>query len=299
MLVVSRKKNESIVIGGDITVTVIEVRDDRVRLGVDAPRGNTVHRKEVVLGGRHFETFRGLLAGSRHDETTRLPGIREIETLVETKIAEKGGRFHGFDRRRGNYFIRSLVPGEEEVGRNDSIQSGVAVKIEPPSVVVCHYTLRRVCTNGMMMRTYGFAREIQMVESSADDYTVKRVLAEISEAIDECASPEHRTLVARRMRAARAMSIEDSPRVEALRDRLRVFTGDGLFRNIMRRFRQDRDSSLFGLVNAVTATARDTEDPVLKWQLEELGGEILSLVSVSDPTERLSEKASMREFAAA
>lgn len=47
MLVLSRKKNESIVINEDITVTVIEIRGDKVRLAVEAPKEMPVHRKEV------------------------------------------------------------------------------------------------------------------------------------------------------------------------------------------------------------------------------------------------------------
>jgi carbon storage regulator len=47
MLVLSRKKNESIVINNDITVTVIEIRGDKVRLGIVAPKDVPVHRQEV------------------------------------------------------------------------------------------------------------------------------------------------------------------------------------------------------------------------------------------------------------
>jgi carbon storage regulator len=47
MLVLSRKKNESIVINKDITITVVEVRGDKVRLGVEAPKEVPVHRREV------------------------------------------------------------------------------------------------------------------------------------------------------------------------------------------------------------------------------------------------------------
>ncbi|MEO2015390.1 MAG: carbon storage regulator CsrA [Fuerstiella sp.] len=48
MLVLSRKKNESIVINDDVVITVIEVRGDKVRLGIQAPREIPVHRKEVL-----------------------------------------------------------------------------------------------------------------------------------------------------------------------------------------------------------------------------------------------------------
>ena len=47
MLVLSRKKNESIVINDNIIVVVVDVRGDKVRLGVNAPSDVTVHRKEV------------------------------------------------------------------------------------------------------------------------------------------------------------------------------------------------------------------------------------------------------------
>ena len=47
MLVLSRKKNESIIINDHITVTVVEIRGDKVRLGIDAPKEVTVHRREV------------------------------------------------------------------------------------------------------------------------------------------------------------------------------------------------------------------------------------------------------------
>ena len=48
MLVLSRHKSESIDIGDNISVMVVEIRGDRVRLGIDAPRGTTVHRREVT-----------------------------------------------------------------------------------------------------------------------------------------------------------------------------------------------------------------------------------------------------------
>ena len=47
MLVLSRKKNESIVINNDITIVVVEIRGDKVRLAIDVPNGVSVHRKEV------------------------------------------------------------------------------------------------------------------------------------------------------------------------------------------------------------------------------------------------------------
>ena len=62
MLVLSRKKNESIVINNDITIVVVEIRGDKVRLGVEAPKEVPVHRQEVYEAIRRSDG--GLKSGS-------------------------------------------------------------------------------------------------------------------------------------------------------------------------------------------------------------------------------------------
>ena len=47
MLVLTRTENESVIIGDDIEIVVTEVRGKKVRLGINAPRDITVHRKEI------------------------------------------------------------------------------------------------------------------------------------------------------------------------------------------------------------------------------------------------------------
>jgi carbon storage regulator len=63
MLVLSRKKNESIVINNDITVTVVEIRGDKVRLGIVAPKEVPVHRQEV------YEAIHGKAPGAEPSPT--------------------------------------------------------------------------------------------------------------------------------------------------------------------------------------------------------------------------------------
>jgi carbon storage regulator len=48
MLVLSRRVGESVVVGDDVTITVLEVRGDVVRIGIDAPRSVAVHRAELL-----------------------------------------------------------------------------------------------------------------------------------------------------------------------------------------------------------------------------------------------------------
>jgi carbon storage regulator len=59
MLVLSRKKNESIVINDDITIVVVEIRGDKVRLGIEAPKEVPVHRREVFDAIRRNEAAAG------------------------------------------------------------------------------------------------------------------------------------------------------------------------------------------------------------------------------------------------
>ena len=63
MLVLSRKKDESIIINDHIRVTVVEIRGDKVRLGIDAPKDVSVHRREV------YEAIQNQKA---HDEATKV-----------------------------------------------------------------------------------------------------------------------------------------------------------------------------------------------------------------------------------
>jgi carbon storage regulator len=67
MLVLSRKKNESIIINDNITVTVIEIRGDKVRLGIEAPKDVTVHRREV------YEAIQSQARASEHGANVGRP----------------------------------------------------------------------------------------------------------------------------------------------------------------------------------------------------------------------------------
>jgi len=59
MLVLSRKKDEKIVIGDNISIMVVEIRGDKVRLGIDAPREVSVHRREVYDAIKRKESEQG------------------------------------------------------------------------------------------------------------------------------------------------------------------------------------------------------------------------------------------------
>ena len=84
MLVLSRKKNESIVINNDITVTVVEIRGDKVRLGIVAPKEVPVHRQEVYDAIQR-ENAKAVTEG----HALRSPGPREKRCSKNTVDGEK------------------------------------------------------------------------------------------------------------------------------------------------------------------------------------------------------------------
>lgn len=49
MLVLSRKKEQAIMLGDDIEITIIDIQGDQVRLGINAPKNVTIYRKEIFI----------------------------------------------------------------------------------------------------------------------------------------------------------------------------------------------------------------------------------------------------------
>ena len=64
MLVLTRRKNQSIVIGDDIVVTVLEVKGDQIRLGITAPRDVQVYREELLSALKEANTSAVLSEGA-------------------------------------------------------------------------------------------------------------------------------------------------------------------------------------------------------------------------------------------
>jgi carbon storage regulator len=78
MLVLSRQRDESIIIGDNIVVTIVDIRGDKVRLGIQAPTEMPVHRREV------FEAIqRENLQASRMEPKQRLPSTPPPPTGTE------------------------------------------------------------------------------------------------------------------------------------------------------------------------------------------------------------------------
>lgn len=94
MLVLTRNANQSIMIGHDVVVTVLEIRGDQVRLGIRAPRSVEVHREEVYAALQRANRS----AASSSDKTlsalSSLPNqaTKDAETGSENDEADSTGR---------------------------------------------------------------------------------------------------------------------------------------------------------------------------------------------------------------
>ena len=74
MLVLSRKTGEKIVIGNDVFITVLEVRGDNVKLGMDAPKHISIHREEI---------YQEIISANQQARSGSLPSQRLDETLSQ------------------------------------------------------------------------------------------------------------------------------------------------------------------------------------------------------------------------
>src|SRR5882724_6128793 len=83
MLVLSRQRDETIMIGDDIEVTVVDIRGDKVRLGINAPKEISVHRKEV------YDAIRRENRAAAQVKPEDLSGIGKISPASSSKDQDK------------------------------------------------------------------------------------------------------------------------------------------------------------------------------------------------------------------
>lgn len=84
MLVLTRKRDESIMIGDDVRIVVVDVQGDQVKLGIDAPRRIPVHREEVYREIQEENRRAALQAGSPEH-------LGELDTLLDRQRPERPG----------------------------------------------------------------------------------------------------------------------------------------------------------------------------------------------------------------
>jgi carbon storage regulator len=82
MLVLTRKKGQSVMIGHDIEISLIDIQGDQVRLGIKAPKSIAVHRKEI---------YEEIIRENRLATMNSLAGIAKLKKHTENRAEDKEG----------------------------------------------------------------------------------------------------------------------------------------------------------------------------------------------------------------
>lgn len=207
-----------------------------------------------------------------------------IQAMFAEEIAARGGRVSDSITKGRLLFLRSILPDMQEVQRDDRVQGGVALKSNGVKAWVHPYVFRQVCSNGAIMAKAIETRQVVDLDSRDPELAIY----ELRETVSACAAPEVFHEAARLMRSSRSSFADLALNMLPM---MRRFPSS-LFSNIMQSFFEDDDHSAFALGNAITAAARDADDPEVRWDLEELGGGIFADPGPQEP--RLRDRAERR-----
>lgn len=194
-----------------------------------------------------------------------------LEVFSDQLAAHDGRLSEKFDD--GNrLFARGVLPRTGDVARGDRVQAGVALRATGELIDVHPYLFRLVCRNGQIFVEASETRRIE-VHAWAP---VEMVLDEVRLAVTLCAGEDAFASVAGQMRRARGGDADVNLMITLMPYLHHFAHWPQVLERIVSQFTRE-EPTRFGLVNAVTATARDARDPEVKWRLEELGGQLAAL----------------------
>jgi hypothetical protein len=209
------------------------------------------------------------------------------------EIAGLGGHVKDSFDDGDRLFVRSILPAVEEVRTDDRLQGGVALRASGEAVCVHPYVFRLVCKNGAIMAHAIASRRIS-VELGRDP---EEAVHEMREAVRACGGAEVFGGSLQEIRSAGDIQADLALNMLPLLARMRGHGNGLLVQEILKRFFEDGDRTRFGFMNAVTSVARDTVDPQVRWNLEELGGGIPVDAPRSNPKRPARSNAPRREVA--
>jgi hypothetical protein len=193
-----------------------------------------------------------------------------ILSVFTEEIANRGGRITESFQDGRRLFVRSRLPYIADARPKDRMEGGIGVRATEFDVWLHPYLFRQVCRNGAIMSHSIESLQLEKLELYSPEVCVKL----LREAIADCAA-EH--VFKQSMSAARTSMETAADRMLDMLpelDHIRESGYDRFIPQMLDEFFAAGDRSQYGLMNAVTATARDVRDPEDRWRLEELGGAI-------------------------
>jgi hypothetical protein len=206
-----------------------------------------------------------------------------IAQVFEEEVVGRGGAVTDCFDDGERLFARSLLPHVQEVQKDDDVQGGAAIRATEGEIWVRPYVFRKVCSNGAII-----AQTLASVQQSGpictSDLDAEEELRErISAACD-------REVFASSVRAIRSTVDANFDLALNLMPLLSRMPAD-IVQAVMEQYLEAGDRSRFGMMNAITATARITTDPERRWRLEELGGGVATDALPNWPPDELSAAA--------
>ena len=206
-----------------------------------------------------------------------LPATDDIYDTVLDEITSLGGVVSDTYNDGHRLFVRAVLADDAEIRPRDAVRAGVAVRTAASEILVHPYVFRQVCANGAIMTRSFQSQRIDRIESTGvvlPTFDIIAIRAELRRAVAACATREAFRGAVDGMRSTTDVQADFALHLLPLLARLPHDMIGYAVNQIFREFEAGADRSGYGLMNAVTATARDATDPEMAWKLEELGGGI-------------------------
>ena len=206
--------------------------------------------------------------------TTR-PTVAQILEVFAQEIGRAGGKVSDRVQEEEEVFARGVLAEAIEIAPGDRSRGGVALRATESDIFVHPYVFRMVCSNGAIMAQATQTRQISREQWGPAGAEV--VLENLREGIRVCCQEDAFVTAANQMRSARERVADIALAFSGFMSTHRGTMRPEVFAQILRMYDRAGDSSAYGLMNAVTAVARQRRDAKTKWRLEELGGAIATL----------------------
>jgi len=200
-----------------------------------------------------------------------------IFNAFSEEISARGGKVTDKFINQRRLFARSIVALTENVKPGDRLHGGVALKATGGEVCVNPYVLRKVCTNGAVMSQALESTRLTRLNWGDPNEALDR----ICEAVGQCCSEEVFRVSVEQFRTALDAPADLSFMASGIWERLGHQAVPML--QFFERLANGNLPSTFEMIQDITAFARNLKDPVLRWDLEELGGSIAAACSQSRP----------------